>query len=71
MEVYEILNWLGVAVWFLGAICLSIIGFKRSAWFGTQRSFFSSWDSNDIKSLKASGLLFLIGVIFFVLGAVL
>lgn len=70
MKVYEIFNWLGATAWLLSAICLSIIGLKLTAWFGSQRSLFSSWDSNDIKSLKASGLLFLIGVMFFVLGAV-
>jgi len=70
MKVDEVFNWFGLGMWLLSASCLSVIGLRRSAWFGKQRPLFSKWDSIDIKVAKAAGLLFISGALCFTLGLI-
>lgn len=71
MKANGIFNWFGLTLWLLSALCLSMIGLRRSPWFGKQRSFFSKWESFDITLAKTSGLLFITGIILFILGSML
>ena len=70
MKADEVLNWFGLITLVLGSLSLSIIGLRRSAWFGTQRSLFSSWDTIDIKLAKVAGIMFGIAIIVFVLAVI-
>ena len=58
----------GLVLWVGSACCLSIIGFRNSAWYKYQ-SIVSALSPLDIKLAKVSGLLFASGALAFIIGA--
>ena len=71
MQSLEILNWAGLVCVLSCGLSLSIIGFRNSVLFRSPkpRLLKSPLEPLDIKLAKISGLLFLLGVVFFILGA--
>jgi hypothetical protein len=63
----ELLFGVGLILWVGSACCLSLIGFRNSAWYRYQ-SVVSELSPLDIKIAKLSGLLFALGIIAFIVG---
>lgn len=67
LKYQELLFGVGLILWVGSACCLSIIGFRNSAWYRYQ-SVVSELAPLDIKLAKLSGLLFALGSIAFIVG---
>ena len=71
MRVYEVLNWIGLISLIAGACCVALIAFKKSVWFGPTEPLTTPLKPFDKKLAKLSGLLLAIGVLFFILAALI
>ncbi len=69
MQIYEILYWVGLISWIIAALCLSYIGVRRSIKYGALFHWMEPLDQPDIKPAQLAGLLFIIGLAFFILGS--
>ena len=65
---YEVIFWTGLILWVGACLGISAIGIRNSTWFNTYSSPLSNLKPVDIKLAKSSAVLFLIGLLFFVLG---
>jgi hypothetical protein len=63
------MNWVGLISWIIAAICLSIIGVRRSIKYGALFHWMKPSDPPDVKPAQLAGLLFIAVVFFFILGA--
>ena len=69
MLIYELLYWSGLASFVLAFCILGIIGFRYSHWFGPNKSILSELRPIDKKLAKYSVILVILGIIFFIIGA--
>lgn len=69
MRVFEVLNWIGLISLIASACCVALITLRKSVWFGPPESLTKSLKRFDKKLAKLSGLLLIIGVLFFILAA--
>ncbi len=67
LKYQEILDGIGLLLWVGSACCLSIIGIRNSASFYSQ-SISPELAPIDIKLAKVSGLLFVLGILVFIVG---
>ncbi len=68
MQLYEIVFGLGLSLCIFACAGLSIIGLRNSVWFGKHKSSLSKLEPIDIKIVKISAFIFLVGVFFFFIG---
>ncbi len=71
MKYHELLRWAFLLTWVACACCLAAIGFRNSAWWGPRRSVFKELRPLGIRLGKIAGLLFVAGVVFFLMGALI
>ena len=63
----NILNWVGLISLIIGFICFSLIGLKRSAWWGPAKSVIDDFDSVEKRFAKIGLVFVLIGFMLFII----
>ncbi len=70
MPLYEILYWVGLVSCIFAATCFSIMQLLRSIKHGSLFQWFKPLKPIDVKLSGIAGILFLVGLSFFILGAI-
>lgn len=65
------LNWIGLIILIASACCMALIAFRKSVWFGPPEPLTAPLKPFDKKLAKLSGLLFAIGLFFFISAALI
>ena len=60
--------WSGLIFLIVCCCCIAIIGIKNSVFGGAYRSAMDELRPFDIKLLKLAGILFLVSILFFIIG---
>jgi len=69
-EIYEVFYWAGTGLWLISCCLISIIGIRNIHSFSPFVSIFNKLGPFDLKLAKYSGLLFVIGILFFIVGVI-
>ncbi len=70
MPVHEMLYWIGLISWIIAALCLSIIQVRRSIKYGSLFHWMKPLEPVDVKFAGIAGIVFICGLIFFILGSI-
>jgi hypothetical protein len=62
--------WVGLIAWLMSGICISIIGFRHSVWYGSRQKLFEKLTPLDMRLAKIAALFFVAGVLCFVIGTI-
>ena len=71
MKFYENFYWVGLAFWIVACCCLALIAIRNSVFWGPSRSITQKLRPLDIKLSKIGGILFIIGILSFIIGALI
>ena len=69
MNFYNIFMSLGFISWLICCCCLALIGLRNSIVVGPYRPVTKELRPFDVKLAKIGGILFLLGILFFVVGS--
>ena len=69
MQFCELMYWSGLVSLVASCCCFGLIGFRNSVWYGPHRSVSAKLKPVDIKIAKIGATLFIIAVLFFIIGA--
>ena len=61
------MNWVGPIAGIVGCGCFGLIGFKRSAWWGTAKSVMDEFDLTEKRFAKIGIISLLASFLFFVI----
>ncbi len=71
MNLFNLMNWIGLVFLVASMVLLALIQLKRSHWWGPSLSIFEDLSEGEKKLIKIAGVLFVLSVVFFITGAVL
>jgi len=67
LQFFKLMYWASLIAWIAAALCGGIIGLRNSVWYGSSCSLFAKLQPIDIKMTKVAGILFVVGMFFFII----
>ncbi len=71
LEIYEYFYWIGMGLLFISCCFIGVIGLKNIHSLFPFVSIFNKLRPFDVKLAKYSGILFALGILFFIVGVIL